>query len=315
MGLYKEDGFLYPKPPFDFRKTLMFINGFSPTNGEQTVKDEILTKSVALTNISIVFTVKSCGTVNCPKLYYQLYSDNEIDAFAKAEAKDRISFFLSIDDDLGPFYDLGKNDSKFSPIISKLYGYHQVKFLTPFENACWAILTQRNSVKNASMMKAKIIEKYGETITINQIRFPVFPSVNKLEKVSIEQLEKLLNHHQKAKYLYSVINNFSKIDEDFLRNEHYEVVNQWFTDIKGIGDWSASFIMLRGLGRTEKIPLNEKILISSLNKLYGSLNSSKNTTADIEEIASNYKNYKGYWAHYIRAAFSLFNEQEIIYVQ
>ena len=44
-------------------------------------------------------------------------------------------------------------DRPFAPVVRKLYGYHQVKFLTPFENACWAILTQRNPVPAAKEIK------------------------------------------------------------------------------------------------------------------------------------------------------------------
>lgn len=39
-----------------------------------------------------------------------------------------ICFFLSLDDDLHPFYALAQQDPTFEPIMQELYGYHQVKF-------------------------------------------------------------------------------------------------------------------------------------------------------------------------------------------
>ena len=47
------------------------------------------------------------------------------------------------DDDLQPFYALAEADPPFWALVQRLYGYHQVRFFTPFENTCWAILGQR----------------------------------------------------------------------------------------------------------------------------------------------------------------------------
>lgn len=56
------------------------------------------------------------------------------------QAVDRGQFFLSVDDDLAPFYTIGREDPHVLPIQKRLRGSHQVKFLTPFKNACWADL-------------------------------------------------------------------------------------------------------------------------------------------------------------------------------
>jgi hypothetical protein len=37
--------------------------------------------------------------------------------------RERISFFLSLDDDLRPFYAIGEEDPAFEPVIQMLYGY------------------------------------------------------------------------------------------------------------------------------------------------------------------------------------------------
>ena len=79
----------------------------------------------------------------------------------KTELIDRIKFFLSLDDDLKSFYDYGMNDKAFKPVIKNLYGLHQVKFLTPFEAASWAILSQRISMKVAHNMKERITHVVG----------------------------------------------------------------------------------------------------------------------------------------------------------
>src|SRR5690349_16344035 len=106
--LHMFTGSLMPCPPFDFDKTLGFLHGFGPTGGEQALAPELLIKAVTLHRHAVVFELHSTGTIEEPQLAYTLYSEqplSEADYFAIA---DRLRFFLSLDDDLRPFYDIGR---------------------------------------------------------------------------------------------------------------------------------------------------------------------------------------------------------------
>ncbi|HKD73843.1 MAG TPA: hypothetical protein VKB76_00055, partial [Ktedonobacterales bacterium] len=133
-------GTLTPRPPYDFAKTLAFMRGFSPTAGEQSLAGEAITKAVTLHGRAISFTLQGSGTISAPQIAYRIVSERPIDDDEHAIIADRIRFFLSLDDDLAPFYALGQDDPAFAPIIARFYGLHHPKFLTPFEIACWAIL-------------------------------------------------------------------------------------------------------------------------------------------------------------------------------
>jgi DNA-3-methyladenine glycosylase II len=69
--------------------------------------------------------------------------------------------------------------------------------------------------------------------------------------------------------------------------------------IKGIGAWSASFILLRGLGRMDRPPVGEKWSIQAVRRWYGN---DTLEAKDVERLAKPYGNYAGYWAHYLRVA-------------
>src|SRR5437868_2766486 len=91
---------LHPTPPFDFDKTLDFLEGFSPTRGEQSLAARVLTKAILVAGQVIVFQVRSSGTIDAPRLEATLHSAQPLGAAALAAARDRLSFFLSLDDDL-----------------------------------------------------------------------------------------------------------------------------------------------------------------------------------------------------------------------
>lgn len=293
-------GTLAATPPFNFAHSLAFLADFMPTRGEQTIGDKTLTKAVIIAGRPIAFTLTARGTVEQPQLAYTLYAAAPLDVALTSAALARIAFFLGLADDLRPFYAIGATDPVFAPVIAQLYGYHQAKFLTPFENACWAILTQRNPLARARRAKEALIARYGGGITVAEQRYLAFPDAPRLVATTPDELTKLLGNARHAAYLHAAATAFATVDEGWLRTGPWDNVEGWLRDIKGIGAWSAAFILIRGLGRTEGLPLGEERLAAIVSRRY--LGGATATDEAVARCAAPYGPWRGYWAHYLRAA-------------
>ena len=298
--MYQETGTLTPIPPFDFSKSLQFLGIFGPTKNEQTVSTHSLTKAISIDGQTVVFQLTSIGTTEKPELEYSLFSAKPFSQAMENAVVERITFFLSLKDDLQPFYRLGRADPDFAPIIEHLYGYHQVKFLTPFENACWAVLTQRNPMKIAQQTKQMLVEKYGSSLEVSGSVYWAFPEPMQIAVVDESELLKTIRNDRRTEYLVAVARAFSEADEEFLKTASDEAVEAWLRNIKGIGEWSATFIMVRGLGRMERVPLTEARLFEAASKVYG--HGEELSRVDLKRLADKYGLWQGYWAHYIRVA-------------
>jgi DNA-3-methyladenine glycosylase II len=292
-------GVLRPTPPFDFGHALRFLGGFTPTRGEQTLAPALMTKALVLAGQALIFQVQSSGQTERPRLEYRLWSERPLAPAVAEAAADRIAFFLSAADDLGPFYALGRDDPAFAPLVEQLYGYHQVKFLTPFENACWAVLTQRTPMAAAQTMKQALVERFGSTLELEEARYGAFPEAERVAAGAAE-LPALLGHPQKARYLAAVAQAFAGADEGWLRGAPYAEAEAWLRGIDGIGPWSAAFVLLRGLGRMEQIPLGESALSQAAARRYAGGRTL--SPAQLQRIAEPYGPWRGYWAHYLRIA-------------
>ncbi len=290
---------LEPKPPFDFVKSAEFLGYFSPLQGEQLVTPDSLVKAVSIAGQVVAFEVRSTGIVEQPGLDCSLYAQQPISDELKLKALERVSFFLSLEDDLAPFYAVGREDPYFKSIIEELYGLHQVKFTTPFENACWAILTQRNHPTVSRRMKSNIMDWAGLRLEVNGLMLRAFPEADQMAALDTAALAAIIGHGPKAAGLKSVSRAFLEADEEWLRKAPFEEVEKWLLAIKGIGAWSAAFILLRGLGRVERVPLAEPSVIEMASKIYGA--GGILDKAAIQKIAEPYGDYQGYWAHYLRA--------------
>lgn len=293
-------GTLAATPPFNFAHSLAFLNGFSPMQGEQAIGDDTLTKAVIIADRPIAFAVRAAGTMEQPQLAYTLYADAPLDAALARAALERIAFFLGLADDLRPFYAIGATDPAFVPVIARLYGYHQAKFLTPFENACWAILTQRNPIPQARRAKEVLIARYGDAVTVAGRRYTAFPEAPRLAATSPDDLAGLVGNTRRASYLHAAASAFATVDEGWLRAGPWAEVEHWLRDIKGIGAWSAAFILIRGLGRMEHLPLGEERLAAIVSRRYPV--GAPATDEALARCAAPYGPWQGYWAQYLRAA-------------
>ncbi len=298
LSLYSFEGTLKPLAPFDFSKSLEFLSDFSPMQNEQEVKSNGFTKAVQAKGTTVAFEIADKGTTENPKLQFTAYSETKFTDEIKELVADRITFFLSLKDNLKEFYEIAKKDDFFQPAIKQFYGHKQVKFLTPFEIACWAVLNQRIPMKVARKMKENIVRKVGGHIKVKGAEYYSFPEPSDLI-AALAELPELVPNKRKAEYISSVAEAFHKVDEHWLRMAQYDKVHDWLTDIKGIGNWSANFVMIRGLGRMENLSNIEPQLALDVAKIYTSKEEPMNNE-EVCRIAEKYGKWKGYWAYYLR---------------
>ncbi len=289
-------GKIFPTSPFDFSKSINFMNMFTPSKGEQLLNEQSFTKAVYIKDHTLGFKLTDQGTIEKPVLSYTFFSNKTIKDDIKTELLDRITFYLSLDDDLKSFYSLGLEDNAFKSVINKLYGLHQVKFLTPFEGAGWAVLSQRISMKAAHTIKERLTRSVGDRITIEDVDYWTFPSADQIQDLGLEKLTSILKNSRKSEYLFNVSESFADVDEDFLRKAPIEEVKNWLLNIKGIGEWSAHLELIRGLGRMDELSGSSEMLIRCAEKVYGP----KIQESDLRRIEEGYGDYKGYWEYYLR---------------
>ncbi len=99
-----------------------------------------------------------------------------------------------------------------------------------------------------------------------------------------------------------MIDAFLTVNEDFLLNAPYAEVKNWLLAIKGIGEWSATFVLGRGLGRMQQALLadpnssfNQSMLRAAV-PVYGPV-----SFEHLNALAQHYDHWQGYWAHFLKA--------------
>jgi DNA-3-methyladenine glycosylase II len=268
-----------------------FLEGFGPMAGEQLIGDGAITKAMMCDGRVVVFRVRDEGTGGS-ELSYELFSEDKLEGRTAKTVEDRISFFLSLDDDVKQFYSIAKADPAYYPKVEELWGLHHVKFPSLLEISAWAIINQRIQRPVALRMKRALVEKYGGSLEVDGRTHWAFPDYQRLKAATPRELLALTRNQRTAERLGSLLDNFDELDEAFLRTAPYEKASERLRKVKGIGDWSSQFILFRGLGRIERQQHNMKPVLQMMREVYG-------PGKTLDDIDRAYGEWSGYWSLYL----------------
>ncbi|QMU76329.1 DNA-3-methyladenine glycosylase 2 family protein [Streptacidiphilus sp. PB12-B1b] len=283
------------RQPFDFGASLAFIGSFPAMTGQQDAEQAARTLTLALHENGTTLAARLIAAGSGPGLNCELTAERPIDSATADAAADRLSFYLGLDDDLAPLHAAARRDPAFQRIADRLRGYHQVKFPSPFELLCWAILCQRVPMPVARTMKQALVETVGNRIDLDGRELWAFPDAQQLAALSEAELASLIGNQRKAGFLHGSISRWLDLDEGFLRSGDYDEVRERVLALPGIGPWSASFLLIRGLGRMEHIAYDREAARAA-TRAYGH----PVDEPEFRRLASGYGELQGYWAHYLR---------------
>jgi DNA-3-methyladenine glycosylase II len=287
---------LLPKAPFDFQHTLTFLQEHKANGIVRNILENELRFATNVLGKPIAFFVKSTGTVKKPKLELNLYA-KKLDDSIISVAQKQLSFYLSLEDDLTPFYNLAEKDAAFKPVVKALYGYHQVKFPSLFTCMCWALVTQRTPNSFAYLTMQRFCEFLGDALIVDGERYTTFPEAKKF----LRARDKVLiatNNTRKTDRLMEIAREYITLDEIALRAAPYDEALRVVKKLKGLGQWSAEYILLRGLGKYERTGWTDTVILESISHLYtGGFSISE---GDAKRLAEHYGWYQGLWFHYLK---------------
>jgi DNA-3-methyladenine glycosylase II len=298
MVLFTSAGTLAPVAPFTFARTLDFLRDFPPLRDEVVAGRDGLSMVLSAGGQPVAVDLRASGSPHRRTLSYHLVSRHPISEYTVSTVGNRLRFFLSLDDDLRFFYELGRRDAHFSRLVSHLYGYHHVKFPSCFEGAVWALLAQHNTMAGAQRSKQALIEAYGARLAVHDRTLRAFPEPSRLTAAS-GRLAAVVGGERRAARVRAAARAFAAVDCAFLRESPYAEVESWLRSIDGIGPWSARFVLIRGLGRMEKVPADDLLLARATTIAYQMRRPA--TSEDVARLARRYGPWQGYWAHYLMA--------------
>ena len=207
-------------------------------------------------------------------------------------------WLVSAELDLRPFYRIAAPHPIMGPIAKSLRGLKPLRPASLFEMAIIAITEQQLSLAAAFHIRTRLIDRFG-TPTED---LWIFPTPDALAEASLCDLRACGLSRRKAEYVRAIAARVAKgeLDFDGLKRKTSTEVHAYLIDHRGFGDWSAQYILARGLGRQDCLPSGDTGLRRVVGKYLarGRYLSSK----QLEQALSPFTPFRALAAFYLSVA-------------
>ncbi|MFJ1761415.1 DNA-3-methyladenine glycosylase family protein [Amycolatopsis sp. NPDC088138] len=205
----------------------------------------------------------------------------------------QVTRMCSLDVDATEFPAAGRRD----PVVSLLQDLHPglrpVLFASPYEAACWAVLSHRIWMTQAVRLRRRLTDRLGTEVDVGGVRLPSFPAPRELAK--LEYLPGAPAH--KLQRLRGIAQAAADglLDAAALRAMPAEDALKQLQQLPGVGRFSAELILIRGAGHPDVFPRGESRLHEIMREAYHLPDAS---VAELTEIAEAWAPFRS-WASFL----------------
>jgi DNA-3-methyladenine glycosylase II len=202
--------------------------------------------------------------------------------------------WLDLETNLNPFYKLASTDGLLKNAVAKYKGYRIVGQPDLFESLVWAITGQQINLSFAYTLKQRLIEKYGGQVIWNGKSYYTFPSPQDLSNAAVDELLILKFSTQKAKYIKFVAEAFlsGAVSKDLIGNMSFLEARQHLMAIKGVGNWTANYALMKTFRSPQAFPLEDAGLHNAIKRI-----KQLKAKPTVDQVKRLFKKYKGWEAY------------------
>jgi DNA-3-methyladenine glycosylase II len=158
--------------------------------------------------------------------------------------------------ELNKFYQLASGDKRLGPLVEQFRGLKPPRFPDAFEGLVNAIACQQLSLTVGIELLNRVAMQCGPAIQSDGSIEYGFPRATDLLRLKPEAFRELGFSYRKAQYLLEVSRREATGQFDSEQIEHVDntAITEMLLKLHGIGRWTAEYVLLRGLGRTNVFP-------------------------------------------------------------
>ncbi len=186
--------------------------------------------------------------------------------------EDYLKIWFDWERNLAPFYELLQKDADLAFMAKAYRGLRLVAIPDLFEALCWSVIGQQINLTFAYKLKRRLVENFGESVSFDQKPFYLFPSPARIATLKPEDLRPFQFSGRKAEYIIGIAQAFEtrKIVPSVLRQEvDAEAIFQQLTALRGVGEWTARYAMMKSLDIKTSVPYGDVGLYNALHQVKG----------------------------------------------
>ncbi|AWM19502.1 DNA-3-methyladenine glycosidase II [Bacillus subtilis] len=261
------------------------------------IENNIITKVIAIGEIRSLVQV---SVINNKQMIVQFLNDSRpVEQWKREEIVKYIHEWFDLDNDLTPFYELAKADPLLKMPARKFYGLRVIGIPDLFEALCWGVLGQQINLAFAYSLKKQFVEAFGDSIEWNGKKYWVFPPYERIARLTPTDLADIKMTVKKSEYIIGIARLMAsgQLSREKLMKMNFKDAEKNLIKIRGIGPWTANYVLMRCLRFPTAFPIDDVCLIRSI-KILRNMNR-KPTKDEILEISFSWKKWESYATFYL----------------
>lgn len=198
----------------------------------------------------------------------RILSRSRLPADGAAQAHDYLQRRLGLDTDPAPFERQIRTNAELAPLLADRRGLRIPRLGETFECLIWTIVGQQISLPFARTLFRRLVEKTGRPVG-GGLFTP--PQPRAVAALSATELTAVQFSARKAEYLLAVAHQISQgsLSLDALATGSATRAERELLSIRGLGPWSVHYLMMRGFGFADCVPVGDAGLVRALMHFFG----------------------------------------------
>lgn len=189
---------------------------------------------------------------------------------ACGQAAGLVRDWLDLHTDLAPFCRMAEADPLLGPLVSEYSGLRIIGVPDLFEALCWAVLGQQVNLSFAYTLKKRFVQTFGRSLERSGRLYWLFPRPADIALLTVDELKKLQFTGRKAEYIIGIarlMESGALSKEALLASGDFKAAERRLTAIRGIGPWTAHYVLMRCLRDPSAFPVADAGLQNALKQL------------------------------------------------
>ncbi len=286
-------GLLRTPAPFHLEATVRVLQR-RPANLVEAWEGDRYLRVLRVSGDLVLVEVENRGTIDEPDVRYTL-RHGDLSTVTRHELAQTLRKVLGLDVDPIPMQRLLETDRKLRPTALALRGMRPPRFAEWFETFANVVPFQQVSLDAGVAIVGRFVERFGKHLKQNGRRFYAFPSAQAVAEARLEMLRSCGLSSQKAEALRYLARSIESgvLGEDAISGMNTNDALRALVELPGLGPWSASVVLLRGLGRLDVFPPGDVGATRGLRKLMH-----LGPRASLSRRVERFGGYRGYLYFY-----------------
>jgi len=207
-------------------------------------------RTIVVGDRAVDLAVAQVGSASRPAL--RVVARGAAGRAVRAAATAAVSRALGLDIDLAGFYGMARHDARLAPLVDRFRGLKPPRFPTVFEAVVNGIACQQLSLTVGIILLGRLSRLCGLRSASGAHAFPRPQDVAALRSAQLRALGFSRNKVRALQELAGAVE--AGFDLEALADLDDDAVVEQLVALRGIGRWTAEYVLLRGLGRLAMFP-------------------------------------------------------------